>query len=374
MTIDQRLKYAREKAGLTLAAVHETTGIGVSSLSDFENGKRDPSVHQLSLLGRAYRRSIDFFTDEGEIPAEVVLWRNKPQSPKAEEIEAQFLQLCEQYYKLEQWCGEPVPCKLPPVKFCLDAASAPALVASLAVDVRRRLGLGDRPAVGLLHALEEDCGVKVFHMPWEPSGSAACARSPAFGSAILLNDRNTRWRRNFDLAHELFHLLTWDVFRPGGAGATPLIHEQQEESLASQFARHLLMPDDVVRLEVGDALRDGKLRLGEVADIARRFDVSVEALLWRIHELYGRDRTETKGDIEQYQAKAGPWQDQPIEPGPKVPARYEALAKKALHRGEMSVGRYAEFMGVSRREAERVGSMTAEQGAYEDEEVTLAPA
>jgi hypothetical protein len=51
----------------------------------------------------------------------------------------------------------------------------------LARSVRAQLGLGDRPALTLLRVLEEDYGVKVFHLPFEPTGTAACSRSQAFG-------------------------------------------------------------------------------------------------------------------------------------------------------------------------------------------------
>ncbi|AMV35428.1 hypothetical protein VN12_25280 [Pirellula sp. SH-Sr6A] len=56
-------------------------------------------------------------------------------------------------------------------------------------------------------------GVKIFFLDFEPSGTAACSLFERFRSEILLNSRIVNRRRNFDLAHELFHLLTWNVFR-----------------------------------------------------------------------------------------------------------------------------------------------------------------
>lgn len=50
MDLAQRLKLARTSVNLTIEAVSQGTGIGKSSVSEFENGKREPSVSQLARL------------------------------------------------------------------------------------------------------------------------------------------------------------------------------------------------------------------------------------------------------------------------------------------------------------------------------------
>src|SRR5690606_5159555 len=106
----------------------------------------------------------------------------------------------------------------------------------------------------LLSTLEEICRVKVFHLPFEPSGTAACSLSDRFGAAVLLNSNNIRWRRNFDLAHELFHLLTWNIFRQGEYLKKV---SDKEEQCANKFASNLLMPQEPLRLAIASQ-RDGK--------------------------------------------------------------------------------------------------------------------
>jgi len=103
--VPERLRSARQRAGLTGAQVRERVGIGESSLSEFETGKREPSLSQLNALAAAYRRSVAYFLDEGPIPQEVVLWRERPQEG-SEDMEASFLRLCEQYHNLEVWTGD----------------------------------------------------------------------------------------------------------------------------------------------------------------------------------------------------------------------------------------------------------------------------
>jgi hypothetical protein len=45
-------------------------------------------------------------------------------------------------------------------------------------------------------------------------GSAASIWGP-FGPAILMNSNEAPWRRNYNFAHEVFHLITWDSIPPG---------------------------------------------------------------------------------------------------------------------------------------------------------------
>ena len=52
-------------------------------------------------------------------------------------------------------------------------------------------------------------------------------------------------KRNFDLAHELFHLLTWNIFTTCRLQNTQ--PTEDEEKLANAFASQLLMPDDALR-------------------------------------------------------------------------------------------------------------------------------
>lgn len=364
--VPHRLRFARERAGLTQADVREKAGIGESSLSEFENGKREPTLSQLSSLAAAYRRDVSFFLSTEALPTEVVRWREKPEG--AERVEATFRQLCEHYHNLEMWCDARVACALPSVP-TPERGFNRGVVETLAVRVRRELDLGSRPGPGLLHAVEERCGLKVFHLDFEPSGAAACTKSPSFGAAVLLNKKNPKWRRNYDLAHELFHLLTWDF---AGSDDAPNSHTwaESEEKLADSFAAGLLMPADALREAVGTRLRDGKLPLAALFEIAREFDVSVETLVWRIHVLYGgtpAEKDRAKGMIQRAREAASLFENRTQEVPPERPARFLSLALAALRAGEISVGRFAEYVGTTRQRAMQV----VEQELGDDEGLEL---
>lgn len=371
MGTHKKLEYARNRAGLTLSRAAELTGIGKSSLSEIENGKREPKLSQLSQLAELYQRPISFFVDDQPLPVERVLWRQRPtESP--EELESRFIKYCMQYRHLEEWLGDVVTARLPGVTGKPQELSFTA-AQELASSVRKELGLGDRPAMQLMRALEEDCGIKVFHLPFEPRGAAASTKDARFGMAILLNAKNTRWRRNYDLGHELFHLLVWDVYRSGDTSEDA--PDEREEQLADCFASYLLMPDEPVRNAVERRKEDGKLSMEALFEIARQFDVSAEALVWRLHYLYnlGPARSEeTRGLAEKVREFVSIYEHRQWEDSdpPKWPERYKALATKALRHGEVSLGRFAEFLDLTRRQA----SEYAEQEDVEFEEIQLTPA
>ena len=366
MPIGERLRYARERAGLTLRQVVERTRIGESSLSEFENAKREPRLSQLHALAQAYRRSIAFLLGEGGIPREVVLWRKRPDPAVAAEIETEFLRLCEQYHNLEVWCADRRPCVLPQAEGSAESFSYRD-AEKLAYRVQSELRLGDRPGQSLFTVLEELCGLKLFHLAFEPSGTAASTVSEAFGPAVLLNTENVRWRRNFDLAHELFHLLTWDIFRTSGED---VLVGDKEEKLATCFASHLLMPADATRLAINDALKEDSISYSDLFNIARQFDVSVEALFWRIHFLFNRKDEETRQDIARYNDVARVFEDRGQDVPPRRPARFVALAVRAFRNGEISQGKFADYLGISRRDALQF----AGQEALDDEKVAIPPA
>src|SRR3954469_7142501 len=116
MSVSERLREARLGLKLTLETVSRQTGVGISTLSEFETGRREPRLGQLKQLADTYHRPVASFLDESPPAAEVVLWRERPPSPAAEQIEARLLELADQYHSLEVLCEQPLPIDLPRVE------------------------------------------------------------------------------------------------------------------------------------------------------------------------------------------------------------------------------------------------------------------
>lgn len=353
MALGERLKQARNTLGLTQGQVSELTNLGSSTLSEFESGTREPKLAQLKRLADAYRRPLDYFLADSEPAREVVLWRERPASPRAEELQCRLLTLARQYHKLEMLCEERRAHELPRYEGSVEGFDRSDAI-RLAHDFRGKMGLGDRPGLVLLKVLEEHCKLKVFHMAFEPHGSAACTIDPEGGASILLNANHNRQQRNSDLAHELFHLLTWEVFRKADP-ITESTAPTHEEKLADLFAASLLIPEEALRIAV-DSVRGSRTNLGldDFYDIARQFDVTAEMLLVRMQYVFRIPTDNIRPVIDLAREQAKYWEHRDIEPQPpERPARFNSLADRAFRKALISTGVYAEAMGISRREAMR---------------------
>lgn len=350
MNIGERIKLARTTLGLTLSALSERTGIGESSLSEFENGKRDPKTHQLKTIAKACAHPISFFFYDNERAIDTVLWRCHPDHG-AIETELKFIEWCRVFRDLERWCGQIIEPRLPEISdeytpFGFEDAR------ELARRIRGELGLGNRPAFTLLNALMNECGIKVLHGNFEPSGTAASTKSQTFGYAILLNSRNSRYRRNFDLAHELFHLSTWDMYRSKSQTVT-----DQEEKLADVFASNLLIPSEELRSVVGRRIVNNKIPISIIPELARLFDVSIDAMAWQIHYTYNLGQgnlQSTKDAIAQLREESGRLGLVQDHIPSEFPERFQNLAIQALRLGQISVARFAEILGIGIWEAMQI--------------------
>lgn len=349
MFYPEQLQQARQHLALTLNEVSARTGIGISSLSDFENGKREPSISQLQKLAGVYERPISFFFDKSAVREAVLLWRDKPEAPVADRIQARFEKLCNQFKNLEAWTKTSTIDsfkKLFSDSFPTDYKQ----VEKLAHETWQAMGLGERPGESLLRILEEVYGVKVFHLDLGSETSSACTHSDQYGPAILLNRSSKPWRRNFDLAHELFHLVTWKARKPDA------IPSEKEESFANVFASRLLLPDEPFRDAIESVLSaEGKATYDDLDNVARQFGVSLDALFWRLNALYpvSAKRTRTMIDEAKVFSKLP---SRPDDLPSELPHRYQALAVKALRHGEMSSAQFASYLGIGVAEVDDYAS------------------
>jgi hypothetical protein len=72
--------------------------------------------------------------------------------------------------------------------------------------------------------------------------------------------------------------------------------------------------------------------------------------------------------VNSLRGRAGAWEVRDYDVPPRRPLRFEALARQALRKALISTGRFAEYVGISRREAMKF----VEQDALEDVQVEVA--
>ena len=255
---------------------------------------------------------------------------------------------------LEKWNGLPPPPELPQRELDPEATSF-ADVARMALSVARVLDLGSRPAVSLAAVLQEGFRIKLFFESLGEDESAASARGD-FGYAVLMNAGQAPWRRNYNLAHELFHLVTWDSTQQAWSreGDQPRWHEHVER-LANAFASHLLLPAEEMEAQHRERFAEREIDYGDLVEMAREFEVSTEALVWRFRLMGKLTQEEAEGILndpefrkEDRRTMPDYWGSTPEGP---LPQRYWRLALNAYRRGELSLGRLARMLEVSVSEA-----------------------
>jgi Zn-dependent peptidase ImmA (M78 family) len=227
--------------------------------------------------------------------------------------------------------------------------------------------------------LEERFRIRIFYWPLGDAGSAASAVGD-FGYGIMINSDEAPWRRNFDLAHELFHLITWNVLpsRDISCGTVDLTEgaskKNRPEQYADCFASTLLLPEEHLRTALNNVSTEGRVSDIElVVNLAIDFGVSVEALLWRLKTLRLLKRTQVSKILEadkktmlKYQRSVRKW-DKEL---PGFTNRYVFMAVRCFQLGLVSKARLAQYLDTDLVDVEetvaRYGYTLSEENAFEE--------
>lgn len=290
--IGERIALARREIGLTQEELSERLGFKDRQiLSHIESGKRKVSSQELMFFMQLLEKPLEFFTDHTLVVGQHVMsWRAEEASPEIEAFESWALGLVGAHRELTKQLKDPVsPLRmfLPLEKhstFEEATAAAESLLESWEID--------SPPAPQLQQKIESELNVLVLPVDAPSHVSGGAVNLPE-GATIFLNRKHSRGRRHFTLAHELFHVLTWNTMPPD-----KLDLERQQgkrsrvEKLADNFASALLMPLAALsqRLEKWqkDSRPTGKLGPAQVPpkswfkETADFFQVSVMALKYRL--------------------------------------------------------------------------------------------
>lgn len=263
------------------------------TVSMIEKGLRELKAKELQSLAAALHRDVDSLLsgDEPGTPDQPILWRS-PTGRRAHvrsrrrQAEAHFLRKLADYAQVERLCG------LEPSQW-LDQFQwdwrnpSPTQVTQLARSMAGSLELGARPAFTLARLLEETFLIKIWYEDIGGVGRAACTHGPG-GAGMLINSLEAPWRRNYNVARELFYLIS----RP--ESAPPDVPTARVDELANTFASSLLLPHSEFDRLLARRRSAGPLTFEDLFQLARDFGVSAEAVLWRLSEL----KRIKPGDVE----------------------------------------------------------------------------
>jgi len=352
--LDKRIIAAREAAGFSITQAAQKLGFkNYQTLSAIEKGSRRISAHELIMMARLYGRNLDYFLGSDIAPDPLPLWR-KTTKTDVHYIQRQFLSFLENYSNLENLQGLKRRWKDIQKNYDRDDFSINGFerASKLGAEIHMFLDLGSRPTMNLLNVLENKLRFKILHMPLEDGVSGASVVDNALGVGILINVNDAPWRRNFDLAHELFHIITWNVFSPEeiGNGTT----KTRPEQYADIFASSLLLPENHLLDALKEITTDNEIRPIDIIELAKEFGVSTEAVLWRlvnlkiIKKLLAQKVLDNPNfrDLDRDMRLSLHAKDRPS----RFPSRFISLACRCLMEGKISRGTFAEYLEIDRSE------------------------
>ena len=141
--------------------------------------------------------------------------------------------------------------------------------------------LGEVPALRLIEVMERELGILVLMVDADDGFSGAACRLPEV-DAVLIARHEPSGRRHFDLAHELFHILTWDAMPPEHFEKAMETGGSRLEQFANNFAAATLMPARTLeQFSNWSNLTEEKL-IAQLNAVADELHVTSSVLRWRL--------------------------------------------------------------------------------------------
>jgi Zn-dependent peptidase ImmA (M78 family)/DNA-binding XRE family transcriptional regulator len=330
--IGRRIKLRRDSLGLTQDALAEAMGIpSRQTLGQIENGKRRIKPAELVAAAASLDVEVEFFTDPFVATGEAA-FSFRADRAIGEDVLADFKNRAERWLVAYRELAKP-SYNIP--SLTLRKTSSYEAAQRAAEGIRRDLQLGEAPAKRLPDALTEK-GILVLYV--EPEHGVSGAASSMEGlHAVLLNRHDSAGRRNFDLAHELFHVLTWGTMAPEYIDSES---EKRLEELADNFASALLMPEDVVRAHWSGPA-ENLPALDRIRSLAHHFEVSGSAMKWRLFNL----GLLKKSEIPSNDADLSVPEDTPIPP--LFSLEFVRQFHTAVESGRISLRKASSILGLS---------------------------
>jgi XRE family transcriptional regulator, fatty acid utilization regulator len=279
--IGARIRALREERKLSQDDLARIFGFkDRQTVSAIETGERRLSAEELLIAVEKLGAPLDYFTNPFLLAGEGKFsWRQSNVAiQRLDTFERSAGRWIAAQKVLAPQVGRPAPYLRRALKLTSKSSFEDAMVAGerFAADFK----LGPVPAARLVDAMERELGVLVLMVDAIDGVSGAACRLPDLDT-VLINRHEVPGRRNFDLAHELFHILTWDAMPPDRVEESSEQSKSRVEQLANKFASALLMPAAVLD-QCGPWSGDIVNRLNAAANALL---VTSTAMKWRLVDL-----------------------------------------------------------------------------------------
>jgi transcriptional regulator with XRE-family HTH domain len=293
--VGTRIKALREERGLSQEDLARAFGFNDrQTVSAIETGERRVTAEELLLAVEKLGATLEYFTDPFLLVGEGKFsWRQTNVGPeRLSAYERSAGRWIAAFRTIAPQVGRAAPLLRRALGLSRHHSFEDAVAAGerLAAEFR----LGDVPAARLAEVMEREFGILVLMVDALDGISGAACRLPEL-DAVLINRHEIVGRRHFDLAHELFHILTWDAMPPEHVEEASEIGKGRVEQLANNFASAVLMPAGVHE-PFGDwSAPKGSKLVAKLNATADALQVTASALKWRLVALGRLDAATARG-------------------------------------------------------------------------------
>jgi Zn-dependent peptidase ImmA (M78 family) len=375
--IGERLRVARENAKLTQEDAAKAIDVARTTLVAMEQGQRRARMSELQRLARAYGTSVNALLRKEAIHVDLAPRFRKLIDSKdsaAEEAANLMANLAQAEVELENLLGVRRVQNYPPERPILPG-DVRAQAEHDAMELRQRLGLGNRPMTDIITLLEMEVGVRVYIRKLDSKISGLFAYDESLGLCMLLNASHPRERRTQSAGHETGHFIST-------RRNAEILHRQEkettrEERYANAFGRAFLTPARGVIQKFHEVTAGSdRLTRRHVIILAHFFGVSREAMVRRLEELnltkVGTwDWFQAHGKITDEQGRQvlgdlAPVETEAEEANHPTTLRLNLLAAEAHRQGLLSEGQLARLLQLDRLEVREILDSQESEGIEVD--------
>ena len=344
--IGKRIKALRKERKLSQEKLAEVLGFNDrQTISAIETGARRVTAEELVLAAERLGTPLEYFTDPFLLAGEGRFsWRQTG-------IGVERLEACER--RASRWIAAfrilapKVRREAPLMRRALGLVRHSRFEDAMQAGDRFvvEYGLGDAPAPRLAEVMERELGILVLMVDADPGISGAACRLPELDS-VLISRHQVVGRRHFDLAHELFHVLTWDAMPPKHLEEASETGGNRVEQLANNFAAAVLMPaGTLARFADWSRLTQDAL-VGRLNAAANELHVTASALKWRLVAL-GALTSATARAVPEAALRNNGREDAEDVPPPLFSRTFMLVIGLAIGNGLVSVRRAAALLDVT---------------------------
>ncbi len=280
--IGTRLKALREERKLSQDDLARLFGFNDrQTVSAIETGARRVTATELVLAVERLDTPLEYFTDPFRLVGEGRFsWR---QTGGGADQLSQYERDAGRWIAAFRALAPRVGYELPLMRRALGLTRHSRFEDAMVAGERfvDEFGLGEAPATRLVEVMERELGILVLMIDAYRGISGAACRLPELDTVIIAR-HEVEGRRHIDLAHELFHILTWDAMPPEHSEEVRETGGNRVERLANNFGAAVLMPASTLKRSGGWAGLFGEDLIARLNGVADELRVTSSALRWRL--------------------------------------------------------------------------------------------